>query len=162
MKRLLAIALCLLTACTVTPSKIAVEGVEVLSVQGEEYPSSAVLRVDVDNHAGVFTLRQCRLRLGIEQRRQVVVTLAESVRVGRGKQSVTLPIKINVVRNSLTMRLREMLARRDASQVEVDGEYRLRRGLLCRRGQIAPRHLSELLSKENVEQLWKIIEENKE
>lgn len=162
MKRLLAIALLLLTACNNVPSKIDIRGIEVVSIQGKEHPSAAVLRVELDNNAGAFTLRQCRLRLGIERRRQVVVTLTESVKVGRGEQSVTLPLKINVVRNSLTVRLREILSRHDASQIEVDGEYQVRRGWLSRRGEIAPTPLADLLSERELEQLWNIIEENKE
>lgn len=160
MRRLLAIAFLLLTACS-APSKIEVKGAEVVSIEGEEYPSEAVLCVGVDNRAGAFTIKQCRLRFGIEGRKQVVVSLAERVKVGRGVQSITLPIKINVVHNSLTMRLREMLRQRDISQIEVDGEYQVRRGWLSRRGQIPPTPLTELLSKEELEQLWNIIEENK-
>ena len=160
MRSLLAIAFLLLTACS-TSSKIEVKGVEVVSVEGAEYPSEAVLCVGVDNRAGAFTIRQCRLRFGIEGRRQVVVSLAERVKVGRGEQSVTLPIKINVVHNSLTMRLREMLSRGEVSAIEVDGEYQVRRGLLSRRGQISPTPITELLSKEELEQLWNMIEENK-
>jgi hypothetical protein len=160
MRRLLAIAFLLLTACS-TSSKIEVKGVEIAGVKGAEYPSEAVLCVGVDNRAGAFTIRQCRLRFGIEGRRQVVVSLTERVKMGRGEQSVNLPIKINVVHNSLTMRLREMLRQRDISQIEVDGEYQVRRGWLSRRGQIPPTPLTELLSKEQLEQLWNIIEENK-
>jgi hypothetical protein len=160
MRRLLAIAFLLLTACS-APSKIEVKSVEIVGVEGAEYPSEAVLCVGVDNRAGAFTIRQCRLRFGIEGRRQVVVSLAERVKVGRGEQSVTLPIKINVVHNSLTMRLREMLSRGEVSAIEVDGEYQVRRGLLSRRGQIPPTPLTELLSKEELEQLWNMIEENK-
>jgi hypothetical protein len=59
------------------------------------------------------------------------------------------------------MRLREMLRQRDISQIEVDGEYQVRRGLLSRRGQIPSTPVAELLSKEQLEQLWNIIEENK-
>lgn len=161
MRVLLASLLLLLTACSGAPSKIDFEGVEVVSIEDKEYPSSAVLRIDVNNCAGAFTLRQCRLRFGIEQRRQVVVTLTERVKIGHGEQSVTLPLKISVVHNSLTMRLREMLSRRDASQIDVDGEYWVRRGLLSRRGQITPMPITELLSKEDLEQLWNIIEEDK-
>lgn len=160
MRRLLAIAFLLLTACS-APSKIEVKSVEIAGVKGAEYPSEAVLCVGVDNRAGAFTIRQCRLRFGIEGRRQVVVSLAERVKVGRGEQSVTLPIKINVVHNSLTIRLREMLSRGEVSAIEVDGEYQVRRGLLSRRGQIPPTPITELLSKEELEQLWNMIEENK-
>jgi hypothetical protein len=160
MRRLLAIAFLLLTACS-TSSKIEVKGVEIAGVKGAEYPSEAVLCVGVDNRAGAFTIRQCRLRFGIEGRRQVVVSLTERVKVGRGAQSVNLPIKINVVHNSLTMRLREMLSRGEVSAIEVDGEYQVRRGWLSRRGQIPPTPITELLSKEELEQLWNMIEENK-
>ncbi len=161
MRIVIAIALLLLTACGGDGRRIGVEGVELQLLEGGEYPSAAELRVEVDNHGGAFTLRECRLRFGIEGRRQVVVSLEQSVRVGRGRQSVVLPLKVSVVRNSLTLKLKEMLSQGDVSQVEVDGELRVRRGWVSRRERIAATRLTELLSAAEVEHLCNIVKQQK-
>ncbi|MBQ2374242.1 MAG: hypothetical protein II299_03940 [Alistipes sp.] len=160
MRWLVAIALLLLSSCGGS-ERLSISEVEVLSVKGDEYPTSAVLRLDVKNSAGAFTLKQCRLRFGIEGRKQVVVTLTEKIKLRRGEQRVTLPIKISIVRNSLTMKLREALAQHDASQIEVDGEWWIRKGLLSKRGVIDSTPIERLLTDEELTRVWSVMDENK-
>lgn len=161
MRTLLLIALLLMASCTKRAEYFNVENVEVVEIVGDEYPTAATLNVLTNNSIGAFTVKDMRIRLGIEGRRQVVITLTEKATFKRGWQVVKMPLKISVVRNSLTMKLQEALLAHDAKSIEADGEIRVRRGLFTVREQLGPKPLDELFTEEQLEIIWNAIDENK-
>ncbi|MBO7195411.1 MAG: hypothetical protein J6V27_05200 [Alistipes sp.] len=162
MKRLLIITLLFLASCgSGNKNYFNIENVEVTEVVGEEYPSAAVLNITLNSSIGAITLKSSRLRFGVEGRRQVVVTFTDKVKFRRGWQIVTVPIKISVVHNSLTVKLQEALAQHESRAIEVDGEIKIRRGLFSKRETLSPTTLDELLTKEQMELVWSMIDENR-
>lgn len=162
MRRFLVIALLLLVASGCNNKKyFNIEAVEVTNIEGDEYPSKAELDLTINSSLGAFTLKQGQIRFGVEGRRQVVVTLCDKVKFKRGWQVVTMPVKISVVHNSLTMKLQEALERHDARAIEVDGEIKLRRGLFTRKVALPTTTLEELLTEEQLKYIWSVMDENR-
>lgn len=162
MRRFLVIALLLLVLSGCNNKKyFNIEAVEVTNIEGDEYPSKAELDLTINSSLGAFTLKQSQIRFGVEGRRQVVVTLCDKVKFKRGWQVVTMPVKISVVHNSLTMKLQEALERHDARAIEVDGEIKLRRGLFTRKVALPATTLEELLTEEQLEYIWSVMDENR-
>lgn len=162
MRRFLVIALLLLVASGCNNKKyFNIEAVEVTNIEGDEYPSKAELDLTINSSLGAFTLKQSQIRFGVEGRRQVVVTLCDKVKFKRGWQVVTMPVKISVVHNSLTMKLQEALERHDARAIEVDGEIKLRRGLFTRKVALPTTTLEELLTEEQLKYIWSVMDENR-
>lgn len=162
MRRFLVIVLLLLVSSGCNNKKyFNIEAVEVTNIEGDEYPSKAELDLTINSSLGAFTLKQGQIRFGVEGRRQVVVTLCDKVKFKRGWQVVTMPVKISVVHNSLTMKLQEALERHDARAIEVDGEIKLRRGLFTRKVALPTTTLEELLTEEQLEYIWSVMDENR-
>ena len=159
MRRLVIIALLFLVACQGNKS-LNIEAVELTNIEGEEYPTAAELNVTLNNAMGAFTLKQSRLRFGVEGRRQVVVTLTDKVKFKPGLQVVTIPVKISVLHNSLTIKLQEALKRHDAQAIEVDGEIKLRRGLFPTKVLLSPTPIAEIVTEEQLEQIWCEMDKN--
>lgn len=162
MRRFLVIALLLLVSSGCNNKKyFNIEAVEVTNIEGDEYPSKAELDLTINSSLGAFTLKQGQICFGVEGRRQVVVTLCDKVKFKRGWQVVTMPVKISVVHNSLTMKLQEALERHDARAIEVDGEIKLRRGLFTRKVALPTTTLEELLTEEQLKYIWSVMDENR-
>lgn len=158
MRRLLLIfSVLLLAGCSGADSGLSLGEVEVLSAEGEQYPSQMLLRVSLTNRGGAFTLRQGRLRVGIQGRRQAVFTLCDKVKVGRGRQSVLLGVKCSVVHNSLSEKLLRCVEQQQWSSVEADGSFKVRRGIFSRRIELPTTSLEELLTASQREQLWQLL-----
>lgn len=94
-----------------------------------EWPSRIVVEAEVENGGRPFRIVGGRLRVGLEGRRVVVLTLEERVRVGRGEQQVMLPLKVSVARSSQSLRLREMIRRGEYEGLMLDWQLRLRSGV---------------------------------
>ena len=161
MRRLLLIAMLLMVGCAKSPKYFNVENIELTQVEGEEYPTAATFDVVTNSSIGAFTVKEGRIRLGVEGRRQVVITLTRKVTFKRGWQIVRVPVKISVAKNSQTIRLKEALISHDAGSIEADGEIKVRRGLFTVREQIEPQSLDKLFTAEELEKIWSTIDENK-
>lgn len=111
---------------------VEVVGIEGVTLEGEEHPEQVVLRVEVRNSGGRFSVRDMQLRVGIGARRSVALTLAEPVIVKRGESVVSVPVKITVAHNSRSATLREMFRQRRFSLIEFDIRAKLRRGIASR------------------------------
>lgn len=138
MRRVFAILVLLLAvSCSTGNAPTDMRGVEVVGIEGvtlegEEHPEQVVLRVEVRNSNGRFSVRELQLRVGIGVRRSVALTLAEPVIVKRGESVVSVPVKITVAHNSRSATLREMFRQRKFSLIEFDIRAKLRRGIASR------------------------------
>ena len=161
MRGLLLIAMLMLASCAKEPKYFNVESVEVVEVEGDEFPTAATLDVVTNSSVGAFTVKDMRLRMGVEGRRQVVVTLTQKTTFKRGWQIVSIPLKISVAKNSLTMKLKEALLGHEAEKIEVDGEIKVRRGFATVREQLEPKPMSEIFTAEQLEMIWNVVDQNK-
>lgn len=139
-----------------------VESIEVVEADytpSADWPQRVVVAVEMDNAGRAFRLLGGRLRIGIEGRRSVVLTLEERVRVVRGQSEVLLPLRVSVARSSQSLRLREMLRRGESEGLQVDWQLRLRSGLAYIEMEEPLRKIDELLSDEQRKALMEFLKE---
>ncbi len=164
MRRLL-LLLVLVAAVGLTGCRAELPRVESMAVVEADYPPSGdwpqrvVVAIEVDNAGRAFRLLGGRLRIGIEGRRSVVLTLEQRVRVGRGQSEVLLPLRVSVARSSQSLRLREMIRRGESEGLQVDWQLRLRSGLTYIEREEPLRVIDELLSAEQRQALMEFLKE---
>lgn len=96
----------------------------------EEYPSSVVVRVTLENPSAAVKLLRGRMRVGYGGRWVAMLTLEERVKIAARESTVVeLPLRLNIQRTAQTMQLRSALKRGDTSGIEVDWQAALRRGV---------------------------------
>lgn len=96
----------------------------------EEYPSSVVVRVTLENPSAAVKLLRGRMRVGYGGRWVAMLTLEERVKIAARESTVVeLPLRLNIQRTAQTMQLRSALKRGDTSGIEVDWQVALRRGV---------------------------------
>ena len=110
----------------------------------EEFPSQLLLHLKVDNPSPPFKLVQGRVRVSYKGCRVAMLTLQDKVRVRRGDTEITLPLRLNLQHSSQTMQLRAALRQGITSDVELEWEIAVRRGLVYLQRQGGPIGFDEL------------------
>lgn len=118
-------------------------------------PESVVLALDVENGGAGILLREGRLRVSYRGRRVAMFSLTEKVRIKRrSREVISLPLKVNVARNSQSVALLQALYRHDAEHIALDWELTARAGVVGVQISRPPMPLSEVVQGEKLEYLW--------
>ena len=150
-----------------TSKSVSVEGFEVLTAtgataaDGEEWqlPSRLTLAVEVDNQGAKVRMRDCRLRVSYRGRRVLMIWAEQKVSLpAHSRSRVVVPLRLAIARNSQSMSLQDALSRKDLSEVTLDWEAKVSRGIAGRRIEQSGVAASEVLSVQQQEQLWKMLE----
>lgn len=129
-------------------------------VEQSGLPESVILAIDVENKGAAVVLRSGRVRVSYKGRRVVMFTLEERVRIaGHRRSEVSLPLKINVARNSQTAALWQALQRHDAEGISVDWEAVARAGVVQANVERSPMPLAELMQGEALERFWGLADQ---
>lgn len=135
MRRLLLLMLLISMVGCGTAEPPRVESVEVESVweQGttiDDYPSSVVVKVTLENPTAAVKILRGRMRVGYQGRWVAMLTLEQKVKIpARRNAVVELPLRLNVQRTTQTMQLRAALKQGNTEGIEVDWQVALRRGV---------------------------------
>lgn len=149
------------------PRPVGIEGFEVLTAtgattaDGEEWqlPSRLTLAVEVDNQGAKVRMRNCRLRVSYRGRRVLMIWAEQKVSLPANSRSlVVVPLRLAVARNSQSLPLQQALSRKDLSEVTLDWECKVSRGIAGKRIEQSGVAASEVLSVQQQEQLWKMLE----
>lgn len=138
-----------------------IESIEVVESKGMEdgWPSHIVLRVAVDNPSARVTLKSGRVRVSYAGRRVAMLTLRDKVVVpARRRSEVDVPLHLAVQRTSQTMAFREALQQHRTEQIAVDWQVALRTRMSYVTLEQAEKPVGEVLSAEQLEALWSLIE----
>lgn len=128
-------------------------------VEDAGWPSGVTVWLTIDNPVGSMVLREGRLRLTCGGGRAAVLVLGERVRIpDRGLCKVQVPLRLRVARNASALSLRSAIVRRDGAAIGVDWEIAVRRGMWRGRVSEGPATLDELLSAEDMERLWRVLD----
>lgn len=129
-------------------------------VEQSGLPESMVLAIDVENKGAAVVLRSGRVRVSYKGRRVAMFTLENKVRIaGHRRSEVSLPLKINVARNSQTAALWQALQRHDAEDISVDWEAVARAGVVRADVERSPMPLAELMQGEALERFWGLADQ---
>ena len=150
----------LCVGCSVQSRMPQIEAVAVESQlqEREEYPSQLLLHLKVDNPSSTLKLVQGRIRVSYKGRRVAMLTLQDKVKVRRGMTQVTLPVRLNLQHTSQTMQLRAALRQGITSDVELEWEVALRRGLVYLQRQGGPTRF-DLMAGERANELREVIKD---
>lgn len=159
------IALCslLLVGCGHEAMPV-IHGVEVQTLDERDgWPSHMLLSVDVENPSARIKLLSARCRISYSSRRVAMLSLEDKVVVpARSRSVVELPLHLAVQRTSQTLAFREALQREEADQIAIDWQVALRSRMSYIRHEQEPMPLEQVLSPEQLQMLWQVIDgENK-
>ena len=149
------------------PKPISIEGFEVLTASGAttadgdewQLPSRLTLAVGVDNQGAKVRLSDCRLRVSYRGRRVLMIWTEQNVSLpAHSRSRVVVPLRLAIARNSQSLPLQQALSRKDLSEVTLDWEAKVSRGIAGRRIEQSGVAASEVLSAAQQEQLWKMLE----
>lgn len=149
------------------PKPIAIEGFEVLTASGQtatdsdewQLPSRLTLAVGVDNQGAKVRLSDCRLRVSYRGRRVLMIWTEQKVTIpAKSRSRIVVPLRLAIARNSQSLPLQQALSRRDLSEVTLDWEAKVSRGIAGKRIEQSGVAASEVLSVQQQEQLWKMLE----
>lgn len=149
------------------PKPISIEGFEVLTASGQtatdgdewQLPSRLTLAVGVDNQGAKVRLSDCRLRVSYRGRRVLMIWAEQKVTIpAKSRSRIVVPLRLAIARNSQSLPLQQALSRRDLSEVTLDWEAKVSRGIVGKRVSQSGVAASEVLSAAQQEQLWKMLE----
>jgi hypothetical protein len=149
------------------PKPISIEGFEVLTASGAttadgdewQLPSRLTLAVGVDNQGAKVRLSDCRLRVSYRGRRVLMIWTEQKVTIpAKSRSRIVVPLRLAIARNSQSLPLQQALSRKDLSEVTLDWEAKVSRGLAGKRIEQSGVAASEVLSAAQQEQLWKMLE----
>jgi hypothetical protein len=149
------------------PKPISIEGFEVLTASGQtatdsdewQLPSRLTLAVGVDNQGAKVRLSDCRLRVSYRGRRVLMIWTEQKVSLPANSRSrVVVPLRLAIARNSQSLPLQQALSRKDLSEVTLDWEFKVSRGIVGKRVSQSGLAASEVLSAAQQEELWKMLE----
>lgn len=149
------------------PKPISIEGFEVLTTSGQtttdgdewQLPSRLTLAVGVDNQGAKVRLSDCRLRVSYRGRRVLMIWTEQKVSLpAKSRSRIVVPLRLAIARNSQSLPLQQALSRKDLSEVTLDWEFKVSRGLAGKRIEQSGVAASEVLSAAQQEQLWKMLE----
>ena len=131
--------------------------------EGEDgWPSRIVLRMEVENPSARIAVLEARLRVSYASRRVAMLTLQDKVVLpARSRSVVDVPLHLAMQRHSGTLAFREALKSHRPEQIAVDWQMALRSRMTYIRDERAPKPIAEVLSKEQLEALWSIMEEQR-
>ena len=149
------------------PKPVGIEGFEVLTASGQttmdgdewQLPSRLTLAVGVDNQGAKVRLSDCRLRVSYRGRRVLMIWTEQKVSLpAHSRSRIVVPLRLAIARNSQSLPLQQALSRRDLSEVTLDWEAKVSRGIVGKRVSQSGLAASEVLSAAQQEQLWKMLE----
>ena len=149
------------------PRPVGIEGFEVLTASGAttadgdewQLPSRLTLAVGVDNPGAKVRLSDCRLRVSYRGRRVLMIWTEQKVSLpAHSRSRVVVPLRLAIARNSQSLPLQQALSRKDLSEVTLDWEFKVSRGIAGKRIEQSGVAASEVLSAAQQEQLWKMLE----
>ena len=149
------------------PKPISIEGFEVLTASGQtamdsdewQLPSRLTLAVGVDNQGAKVRLSDCRLRVSYRGRRVLMIWAEQKVSLpAHSRSRIVVPLRLAIARNSQSLPLQQALSRKDLSEVTLDWEAKVSRGIAGKRIEQSGVAASEVLSAAQQEQLWKMLE----
>ena len=149
------------------PRPVGIEGFEVLTASGAttadgdewQLPSRLTLAVGVDNQGAKVRLSDCRLRVSYRGRRVLMIWTEQKVSLpAHSRSRVVVPLRLAIARNSQSLPLQQALSRKDLSEVTLDWEAKVSRGIAGKRIEQSGVAASEVLSAAQQEQLWKMLE----
>lgn len=137
---LLLLLLTALVGCgTMTPPRISNVEVEPQwsGAKVEDYPSSVVVKVAVENPSAAIKILRGRARVGYGGRRVAMLTLEEKIKIpARTTAVVELPLRLNIQRTAQTMQLQSALKQGQTEGIEIDWQVALRsRGVYVEQAQ---------------------------
>ena len=149
------------------PKPVGIEGFEVLTASGQtatdsdewQLPSRLTLAVGVDNQGAKVRLSDCRLRVSYRGRRVLMIWTEQKVAIpAKSRSRIVVPLRLAIARNSQSLPLQQALSRKDLSEVTLDWEFKVSRGIAGKRIEQSGLAASEVLSAAQQEQLWKMLE----
>ena len=149
------------------PKPISIEGFEVLTASEQtttdsdewQLPSRLTLAVGVDNQGAKVRMSDCRLRVSYRGRRVLMIWTEQKFTVpAKSRSRIVVPLRLAIARNSQSLPLQQALSRKDLSEVTLDWEFKVSRGIAGRRIEQSGVAASEVLSAAQQEQLWKMLE----
>ena len=149
------------------PKPISIEGFEVLTASGQtttdgdewQLPSRLTLAVGVDYQGAKVRLSDCRLRVSYRGRRVLMIWTEQKVTIpAKSRSRIVVPLRLAIARNSQSLPLQQALSRKDLSEVTLDWEFKVSRGIVGKRVSQSGLAASEVLSAAQQEQLWKMLE----
>ena len=149
------------------PRPVGIEGFEVLTASGQtatdsdewQLPSRLTLAVGVDNQGAKVRLSDCRLRVSYRGRRVLMIWTEQKVSLpAHSRSRVVVPLRLAIARNSQSLPLQQALSRKDLSEVTLDWEAKVSRGIAGKRIEQSGVAASEVLSAAQQEQLWRMLE----
>ena len=149
------------------PRPVGIEGFEVLTASGAttadgdewQLPSRLTLAVGVDNQGAKVRLSDCRLRVSYRGRRVLMIWTEQKVSLpAHSRSRVVVPLRLAIARNSQSLPLQQALSRKDLSEVTLDWEAKVSRGIAGKRIEQSGVAASEVLSAAQQEQLWRMLE----
>lgn len=149
------------------PKQVSIDGFEVLTASGLsaesasewQLPSHLTLLAEVDNQGSKVCMSDCRLRVSYRGRRVLMLWTEQKFTIpARSRSRIVVQLRLAVARNSQSLPLQQALSRRDLSEVTLDWEFKARRGIAAGRIEQSGVAASEVLSTEQQEQLWKMLE----
>ena len=104
-------------------------------------------------------MRDCRLRVSYRGRRVLMIWAEQKVSLpAHSRSRVVVPLRLAIARNSQSMSLQDALSRKDLSEVTLDWEAKVSRGIVGRRISQSGLAASEVLTAAQQEELWKMLE----
>ena len=95
--------------------------------KAEDYPSSVVVKVAVENPSAAIKILRGRARVGYGGRRVAMLTLEEKIKIpARTTAVVELPLRLNIQRTAQTMQLQAALKQGQMEGIEIDWQVALR------------------------------------
>ena len=123
-----------------------------------QLPSHLTLSAEVENEGAKVVVSEARLRVSYRGRRVLMLWTEQPFTIGaRCRSRVMVPLRLALQRNSQSLPLYEALRRRDLSEVTLDMEFKVRRGVASiriERNQPA----AEVLTPAQQEQLWEMVQ----
>lgn len=162
---LLALVALALVACG-EPKSVSIDGFEVLTVSGQtatdetewQLPSRLTLSAEVDNLGAKVNITEGRLRVSYRGRRVLMIWAEQKFAIpARSRSRIVVPLRLAVARNSQSLPLQQALSRRDLSEVTLDWEFKVRRGIAAGRIERSGVAAGEVLSAQQQEQLWQML-----
>lgn len=93
----------------------------------EDYPSSVVVKVAVENPSAAIKILRGRARVGYGGRRVAMLTLEEKIKIpARTNAVVEIPLKLNIQRTAQTVQLQAALKQGQTEGIEIDWQVALR------------------------------------
>ena len=149
------------------PKPVGIEGFEVLTASGLsaesasewQLPSHLTLLAEVDNQGSKVCMSDCRLRVSYRGRRVLMIWTEQKFSIpARSRSRIVVPLRLAIARNSQSLPLQQALSRKDLSEVTLDWEAKVSRGIVGKRVSQSGLAASEVLSAAQQEQLWKMLE----